>query len=107
MERVVAGKFVYDFRFYSLILMGMVLLTLSVYLLRYITDFLKGVPDSRPNIVRTMLFIVAASAPAGFLTPIALMPTMGCAISMLALPFVVKKSIKTNVPTTEQLVTQP
>ncbi len=106
MERAMAGKFVYDFRFYSLILMGMVMLTLSVYLLRYIADFLQGTPGSVRNIVRTVLFIVVASAPAGFLTPIALMPTMGCAISMLALPFVIKQNVTPNVPATERSVSQ-
>lgn len=91
-ERALARQFVYDFRFYSLIMMGMVLLTLSVYLLHYIAEFLKGTPGSRHDIIRTVLFIIVCSAPAGFLTPIALMPTMGCAISMLALPFVVKQA---------------
>ena len=99
-ERAVAGTFVYDFRFYSLILMGMLLLTLSVYLLGYIKEFLKGVQGSRGNIIRTIVFIVAVSAPAGFFTPIAYMPSIACTISMLALPFVIKaKVVRSYTPT--------
>jgi hypothetical protein len=92
-ERAAAGTFEYNFRFYSLMLMGMVLLTLSVYLLNYIGDLFRAVPGSLRNIIRTVLFIVVASAPAGFFTPIAYVPSIACTISMLALPFAIKRSV--------------
>ena len=91
-KRALAGTFVYDFRFYSLILMGMLLLSLSVQMLNHIRDWFRGVPESRISAIKTALLIVLISAPTGVFTPIGYVPTIACAISLLSLPFAVKKS---------------
>ncbi len=90
-ERALAGTFVYDFRFYSLILMGMLLLALSVRMLSAIDDWFRGAPNGRRRVIQTALLIVAVSAPTGVFTPIGYVPGVACAITLLALPFVMKR----------------
>ncbi len=92
-ERAMAGTFVYDFRFYSLILMGMLLLSLSVRMLGEIRDWFRGVSGSQGRAIKTALLIVLISAPTGVFTPIGYVPTIGCVISLLFFPFAVKKSV--------------
>jgi len=91
LERAATGTFVYDFRFYSLILMGVVLLSLSVGMLRAIENWFKAVPGSRQAIYRFALQIIALSAPMFFFTPIAAAPVMACLITLMAMPFAIKK----------------
>lgn len=90
-EKIAAGTFVFDFRFYSLILMGLVLLSLSRRMLQNIGDWLGGKENSPKTIIKTTALIVALSAPTGVFTPIGYVPTIACAISMVCLPFTLKK----------------
>jgi hypothetical protein len=90
-ERALADKFVYDFRFYALILMGMLLLNLSVQLLGEIDRWFQGAPGSQWKIIKTALLIVAVSAPTSVFTPIGYVPSIACFITLLCLPFAVKK----------------
>ncbi len=90
-EKMAAGTFEYNFRFYSLILMGLVLLSLSVRMLNDIRDWLQGKETTPKAIVKTVLLIVVLSAPTGTFTPIGYVPTVACVISMVFLPFTVKK----------------
>lgn len=92
-ERAVAGTFIYDYRFYSLILMGIVLLSLSVRMLREIGNWFQGISGSQRRAMQTALLIVAVSAPTGVFTPIGYVPSIACAISLIFFPFVIKKSI--------------
>lgn len=103
--RMLAGTFVYDFRFYSLMLMGMVLLFLSVYMLRYIARLLEGVPGSQAGIFRMMAYITLICLPAAFLTSIAMAPVIACGISLLALPFVVRRPASIQATTAQPLKT--
>lgn len=93
LERVSAGTFVYDFRFYSLMLMGMLLLVLSLHMLKAIEHWFQGIPGSRHNIIRMALWIIVTSAPAIFLTPIAAAPVMACLITLIAMPFTLKQPV--------------
>ncbi|UFH54293.1 hypothetical protein [Spirosoma sp. KNUC1025] len=92
-ERAMTGTFVYDYRFYSLILMGMVLLTLSIRMLNEISDWFRGVSGSQRKAFLTALIIVAVSAPTGVFTPIGYVPAIACAISLPFFPFVIRKPI--------------
>ncbi|GAA4470595.1 hypothetical protein GCM10023189_59500 [Nibrella saemangeumensis] len=92
-ERMITGTFTFDFRFYSLILLGMVLLSLSVRMLRQITGLFQGVPGSQMAIIKTMVLIVVVSAPTGAFSPIGFVPSIACAISLLGLPFALKGGV--------------
>lgn len=104
-ERSIAGTYVFDFRFYSLILLGMVLLSLSVRMLGDIKALFRGESGSQRRIIKTVFLIVAVSAPTGLFTPIGYVPSIACAISMLGLPFVRKSQTAgrqvTEAPTQE------
>ncbi|MBD2704887.1 hypothetical protein IC229_29920 [Spirosoma sp. BT702] len=95
-EQKMAGTFVYNFRFYALILLGVLLLSLSVQMLRYIRNWFSGVPDSQRQIIKTALIIVAISAPTGVFSPIGYVPTIACTITLLFMPFAVRKQPKTT-----------
>jgi hypothetical protein len=92
-ERAINGTFVYDYRFYSLILMGMVLLSLSIRMLREIGAWFRGIPGSQRSAIRTALLIIIISAPTGVFTPIGYVPSIGCAITLLFFPFAVRKRV--------------
>jgi hypothetical protein len=92
-ENIMKGTFVFDFRFYSLILMGMLLLSLSVGMLQRIADRLNGKTTSSYPIFKSAILIVLISAPAGIFTPIAYVPAIACLISLLFLPLTVKKRV--------------
>ena len=84
------GTFTYNFRFYSLILMGGTLAYLSSQLLnRCMYKCNHPYTTSKP-LYQSMAFIVLVSAPTIALTPIGALPTMGCFISVVALQFVRK-----------------
>ncbi|GAB4034943.1 hypothetical protein GCM10028774_22970 [Spirosoma jeollabukense] len=91
LERLIDKTFVYDFRFYSLILMGVVLLSLGVYMIGQIGAWFRGVSGSRRRIIGVALVIVAVSLPTVIFSPIGYMPSIACAITLLAMPFVMKR----------------
>lgn len=96
LERVLDKSFVFDFRFYSLILLGVVLLSLSVQMLREIRDLFRGFPR-RQAIFKTAFWVIVLSAPTGFFTPIGYLPTIACLITLVFLPVVIKKAEKNTV----------
>lgn len=105
-ERVVAGTFAFDFRFYSLLLMGMLLLTLSVQMLNAIGAWFQGTGQEWRKVIKVALLIVAVSAPAIVFSPIAAVPSIGCGITLLAMPFVMKR--RATAPTGQTtLTTEP
>lgn len=93
-ERIAEGVFVFDFRFYSLILMGLLLLSLSNRMLNAINDWLQGKESSSKSILKTVGLIVAVSAPTAVFTPIGYVPSIACTISLIFLPFTLKKQKK-------------
>lgn len=90
LERVLEKSFVFDFRLYSLILLGVVLLSLSVRMLGEIRDLFRGFPR-RQAIFKTAFWMIFLSAPTGFFTPIGYVPTAACLVTLVFLPFVIKK----------------
>ncbi|CAN5357146.1 hypothetical protein BH09BAC4_BH09BAC4_20350 [soil metagenome] len=93
LERLIDKTFVYDFRFYSLILMGVVLLSLGVYMIGQIGAWFRGVPGSQRRIIGVALVIVAVSLPTVVFTPIGYAPPLACVITLLAMPFVIKQKV--------------
>ena len=93
------GAFTYNFRFYSLMLMGVVITYLSFVLLKQGIAKCKNARFRNRHLYKTMAFVVLISAPTIYFTPIGSLPTMACIISLIALPFVHKK--KRNVVITE------
>lgn len=90
-ERVIAGTFVYDFRFYSRILMGVVFLAITLYMLRQLVIWGTGDRRGMVNFIKAALVLVVLSLPTGLLTPIGYVPTIACAISLAGIPFAVKR----------------
>ncbi|MBD0256261.1 MAG: hypothetical protein ICV83_11130 [Cytophagales bacterium] len=90
-ERVIAGTFVYDFRFYSRILMGVVFLAITLYMLRQLKIWGTGDRSGMVNFIKAALVLVVLSLPTAFLTPIGVVPTIACAISLASMPFAVKR----------------
>jgi hypothetical protein len=86
------GVFIYNFRFYSLMLMGVVITYLSFVLLQQGIAKCKTSRFRNRHLYKTMGFIVLLSAPTIFFTPIGSLPTMACIINLIALPFVHKKN---------------
>jgi hypothetical protein len=85
------GTFAYNFRFYSLLLMGVVLSYLSVEFLQKAFVKCQQRHTGSNDIFKTIGKIVLVSAPTIPLTPIGALPTMACIISLAALPFIYKK----------------
>ncbi|WP_080056358.1 hypothetical protein [Spirosoma aerolatum] len=89
-ERLLAGTYTYNFRQYSLFLMGVVMLAISLYILRQLSNWFSGIPGSERKAVQATLAIVAVSAPTIAFTPIGILPTLVSFVSLLAHPFVMK-----------------
>jgi hypothetical protein len=87
---MVSGRFVYNFRFYSLMLMGVVVIGCSVYFLELVKKYYNSKMSSR-RLFKAALAITFLTAPTIPFTPIGSLPAMACIISLSALPFVRKK----------------
>jgi hypothetical protein len=92
-QGIKSGNFTYNFRFYSLMLMGVVLIYSSLLLLQQIKKFL--VVGAYANVLKTMLMIFVVSAPTIPFTPIGSLPVIACIITLVAMPFV--RKIKNDV----------
>lgn len=90
-ERVRAHAFVYDFRTYSLYIMGALLGYLSFRLLQQSIYKCTSLQSRNAPIFKTMAAIALVSMPTIFFTPIGSLPTMGCIISLVALTFLKSK----------------
>jgi hypothetical protein len=102
-ERMQAHSFVYDFRLYSLYLMGLLLGYLGTRLLRQGIHKCQALQSSNTPIYKTMVAISLVSVPTVFFTPIGSLPAMACIISLMALLFLKRKSLaqSTTVMTPE------
>ena len=92
-ERVQAKSFVYDFRTYSLYLMGIVIAYLSYLLLQQGLYKCRFVHSNNGPFYKTMLAIGFVSLPTVFFTPIGSLPALACLISLVALLFLKKKNV--------------
>lgn len=90
-QRVIEGNFVYDYRFYSLMLMGTVFITIGIYMLSQIKAWSLGDHQGKRNFLKAVFVLILLSAPTFPFTPIGLLPTTGCMISLAGLPFAVKR----------------
>ena len=92
-ERIRVHSFIYDFRLYSLYLMGFLLGYLSLRLLRQGIYKCRVLGSSNTPIYKTMAAICLVSVPTVFFTPIGSLPAMACVISLVALRFLKRKRI--------------
>ncbi len=84
------GLFVYDFRFYSLMLLGAVFIGLGGYLLAQLGALSRGVATARRSICRACLLQMLCSLPLFPLNPIGLMPALA-SLGVLAVLFVASR----------------
>lgn len=84
-----AGQFTYNFRFYSLMLMAVVLVYCNQLLLQRIKKFIEG--NSSSEVLKAIGMIVFVRLPTVPFTSIGSLPTMACIITLIALPFVKKQ----------------
>ncbi len=80
------GLFVYDFRFYSLMLLGAVFIGLGGYLLAQLGALSRSVATARRSIRRACLLQIGCSLPLFPLNPIGLMPALA-SLGVLAVLF--------------------
>jgi hypothetical protein len=91
-ERIRINAFTYDFRLYSMYLMGGVLGYLSLRLLRQSVYKCTALQSSNRPMYKTMLAIGAVSLPTVPFTFIGSLPSMGCIVSLIALAFLKRKT---------------
>jgi hypothetical protein len=90
-EAATNGRFAYNFRFYSLILFGLVVAYLgALYLQACFDKCLRGPKGNRPYFYK-MLLMLLITVPLIPITPIAAVPAICCSVSILALPFVCRR----------------
>lgn len=87
-----AGHFVYNFHFYSLILFGLIVAGLGAIHLKACFDKCFRVYKANRSYLYTIALILFITAPLIPITPIAAVPSICCAISLLAFPFVCRKT---------------
>ncbi len=93
--RMITGSFVFDFHFYSIILMGAMILSFGLYMLRQLQQFTLGDAAAKKRFILAALVLAAITFPVFFFRPIGLLPAIACAISLLGLSFAVKtKKVK-------------
>ena len=88
------GLFVYDFRFYSLMLLGAVFIGLGGYLLARIGELSRGNSMARRYIVRACLLQVLLSLPLFPLNPIGLMPALASLGVLTVLFFATRRTAR-------------
>ncbi|MCR5889159.1 hypothetical protein LRS06_15585 [Hymenobacter sp. J193] len=89
-ERVLAHSFEYNFEFYSLMLMGVVFMGLSLRMLQQAQLLSQGRSRASRQFCHAAIALVALSAPTFPLTPVGLLPTLACAVAGLGLTFLYK-----------------
>jgi hypothetical protein len=86
--------FVYDFRFYSLMLLGAVFIGLGGYLLAQLGALSRGVVTARRSIRRACLLQMGCSLPLFPLNPIGLMPALASLGVLAVLSFASRRAGK-------------
>jgi H+/Cl- antiporter ClcA len=106
-ENAINGSFQYSFRFYSLILFGLVLAYLGILFLKAcFTKCLAEQTNNRSYFYKILL-VLLITLPLIPITPIASVPAICCSISVLALPFVRRRSKKSSNQTSIKITSSP
>lgn len=95
-QNSMAGNFTYSFRFYSLMLMGVLVLWLSVSFLKQSAGVYVWGTHTKKELLRTASIIALVTLPTIPLTPIGSLPLMACLINLIASAFVRKKGFSTS-----------
>jgi hypothetical protein len=81
------GTFVYDFRYYSILLLGTLIVGSGVMYLNAAKQYITS-HTSAKKVLFYIALIVVVTAPLIPIVPIAAVPSIACAISLVGLPFV-------------------
>lgn len=100
-EGAIAGSFEYNFRFYSLILLGFVIAYIGILFFKACRGKCLQEEKSRACLLQ-MIAVLSVSVPLVPITPIAIVPSICCAVSLLALPFVSRKIKLASMTITEE-----
>ena len=91
------GKFTYSFRFYSLMLMGILVMWVSITFLRQSIGVYVWGAVAKKSLLKTAGLIALVTLPTIPLTPIGSLPLMACLINLVAASFVMKKKVEAHV----------
>ncbi len=95
-QKMLAGNFGYDFRFYALNLMGITLAVLGFNMLRSCMQYFKGDPSARRRWFSACGWVVLVAAPTIPFTFIGSLPVQAVALNLIASFFV--RNRKKTVP---------
>ena len=88
--RAISGSFVFDFHFYSIMLMGLVILSHGLYMLWQLRLLILGNREARQRFVIAAVVLSLITALVMLFRPIGFLPALACTISLAGLFFVVK-----------------
>ena len=92
--QAIEGSFVYDFRFYSLIFMGVVFIAISGYMFQQVKRWLSGDWQAKRNFIKAAFCLITLSVPSVGFTPIGILPTLACLTSFSAMPFTIRVRLR-------------
>jgi hypothetical protein len=92
LSEAIAGTFVYNFRFYSLIMLGIVLGGAGTALLNACIQKCFDKNAANSTVLKRMLLVAVISAPLIPIIVLGYVPLILSAISLLAMPFVNRKT---------------
>ena len=92
-EASMDGRFIYNFRFYSLILFGLVVAYLGALYLKACIGKCLRVPKANHSYFYKLWLVLLVTLPVIPITPIAAVPAICCSVSLLAFPFVCRKRL--------------
>jgi len=102
LTEAVAGTFVYDFRFYSLIMLGIVLGGAGTALLNACVQKCFDKNTANSAVLKRMLLVAVISIPLIPIIVLGYLPLILSAISLLAMPFVNRKTNTVHVLSEEE-----
>lgn len=98
-QQLIAGTFVYNYHFYSLILMGVVFMGLSLLMLWQFRAWCLGYAQGKRHVMILAATLCVLSFPTFWFTPIGLLPTLSCIVSVVGMSMSRrKKLVKTTLP---------
>ena len=106
-EKVMKGTFVYDFRFYSLMLLGIVVGYLGIQLLKACNHKCLQEEFQNRRYLWQILLVLLFTVPLVPITPIAFAPVILCTISLSMLPLVKRKEAPIVVEYMEKAIAVP
>lgn len=88
---VIAGSFVYNFRFYSLLLMGIVVGCIGYFFLR--ACWFRCIRDTNNTrkIFQLIMLVAFVTGPLIPITPLSAVPLICCVFNLIGLPFVCRR----------------